>query len=115
MCFINAKVLIEGPESGVARQVIPIRRLTLTKFKLNILRAQRTGLLKKAIAKADLNKKWAATALGKKLAAKAKRASLTDFDRFKVMVLKKQLSHKLAHQVKTLRKGAAKKNTKAKK
>ena len=36
--------------------------------------------------------KWEATAWAKKIAAKKRRASLTDFERFKVQVAKKQKS-----------------------
>lgn len=42
--------------------------------------------------KADVLAKWEATAWAKKRAMRAKRANLTDFDRFKVMVAKKQRS-----------------------
>ena len=72
------------------RCVIPTRRLTLTKFRLNnVLRNQRSGQLKKKIAKFDLNGKYSQTRYAKKVATVQKRASLNDFDRFKVMVLKK--------------------------
>jgi hypothetical protein len=40
----------------------------------------------------DVNGKWEATAWAKKIAAKKRRASLTDFERFKVQVAKKQRS-----------------------
>jgi len=49
-------------------------------------------LLRKKIQKFDLNKKWGETSYGKKLAAKKTRANLNDFDRFKVMILKKRLN-----------------------
>jgi large subunit ribosomal protein L14e len=41
---------------------------------------------------ADILAKWESTSWAKKLAAKKKRANLTDFDRFKVMVARKQKS-----------------------
>lgn len=40
--------------------------------------------------------KWQATAWAKKLQAKKNRAAMTDFDRFKVMVAKKQKSQAIA-------------------
>jgi large subunit ribosomal protein L14e len=43
----DKRVLIDGPTSGVARQIIPIRRLSLTSFHLkDVLRGQRSVLLK---------------------------------------------------------------------
>jgi large subunit ribosomal protein L14e len=41
-------------------------------------------------AAADIDAKWAATSWAKKIAAKNRRAALTDFERFQVLVLKKQ-------------------------
>ena len=43
-----------------------------------------------ALGKADVATKWAATSWAKKLASKAKRATLGDFDRFKVKVNKQK-------------------------
>lgn len=37
-----------------------------------------------------VQERWEQTTWAKKLAAKAKRASLTDFDRFKLMVARKE-------------------------
>ena len=52
--------MVEG--ANVSRTVIPIRRLCLTKFRVaDVLRNQRSGLLKKKIAKFDLEKKYAET------------------------------------------------------
>ncbi|KAL4481422.1 hypothetical protein ABPG72_010575 [Tetrahymena utriculariae] len=85
------RILIDGEH--IVRQVIPIRRIHLTKFQIeNVELNQRTVLLKKKIAKFDLTKKYAETSYAKKQAAKAKRANLGDFDRFRVMVLKKKLA-----------------------
>merc|ERR1712137_305195 len=99
------RALIEGTDGEIQRQVIPIRRLSLTKFTLkSVLRGQRSGLLKKKIAKENFQKQWAETPLAKKLASNATKAKLNDFDRFKVMVLKKRVSKSVAHGVKTLRK-----------
>ena len=48
--------------------------------------------LVKAWKEQDIQGAWAKTAWAKKLAAKAKRASTGDFDRFKIMVARKQRS-----------------------
>lgn len=41
----------------------------------------------------EVQKKWAASSWGRKLAVQDKRAKLGDFDRFKVMVAKVKVSH----------------------
>jgi large subunit ribosomal protein L14e len=45
---------------------------------------------------------WNATPWAKKLAVKAKRASLSDFDRFKVMVAKKQRSQIVGDKLRSI-------------
>ena len=86
------KCLIDGPENltGVSRQVIPYSRLALTDFKIKIQRNARQKTLNKAWEDADLMKKWDASHWAKRISNRKKRASLGDFDRFKVMVAKKQ-------------------------
>jgi large subunit ribosomal protein L14e len=83
--------LVEGPSTGVARQALPTKRISLTKFKLNIRRNTSTKRLTAAIKTAELHKQWDATSTAKKLAIKAKRASLNDFDRFKAMVFRRRV------------------------
>jgi hypothetical protein len=46
----------------------------------------------KAFEAGEITKKWAATAWSKKLAARAKRVSLSDFDRFVVKINKQKVS-----------------------
>jgi large subunit ribosomal protein L14e len=46
--------------------------------------------------------KWGETAWAKKLEAKKRRAALGDFDRFKVMVAKKQKSKAVAEKLQSL-------------
>jgi large subunit ribosomal protein L14e len=65
--------------------------LLLTDLKTSIGRGARLRSLKKAFAKDEIQTKWAKTAWAKKMADKAKKASYTDFDRFKVMLVKKQV------------------------
>jgi large subunit ribosomal protein L14e len=52
----DKRVLIDGED--IARQVIPIRRLQLTKQVVVIGRGARTGKLRKTIAKAEVAKKY---------------------------------------------------------
>lgn len=87
----TSRVLIDGPTSGVKRQEISLRRVSLTDFVLPVARSVNRVNLKKACEEFGLNKKWEATPFGKKLQRAATRAKLTDFDRFKVMVLRKKV------------------------
>ncbi len=84
--------MIDGPSLGVERQLIPLKRVALTKFKLPILRNPRSGILKKAIGDFGLNKKWEETSTAKKIAIRTRRATLNDFERFKTVLLRKQVS-----------------------
>jgi len=93
------KCLIDGPETGVARQVIPYTRISLTDLTVKIQRNAREKTLKKAWAEAETMSKWESSSWAKKLAAKKKRASLDDFGRFKVMVARKQKSEIIAKKM----------------
>lgn len=95
------KCLIDGPEelTGVSRQVISYTRIALTDLTVKIQRNARQKTLKKAWAEADTLAKWEASSWAKKLASKKKRASLSDFDRFKVMVAKKQKAQIIAKKM----------------
>jgi large subunit ribosomal protein L14e len=54
-----------------------------------------SAVIKKLCEKEDIHGKWQKTAWAKKLQARARRAALSDFDRFKLMKLKKQVSAKM--------------------
>jgi hypothetical protein len=54
-----------------------------------------TALNRKLITEYKLNEKWAGTTKAKKLAKQAIRAKLTDFERFKVVTLKRNLGRTL--------------------
>eukprot|EP00594_Rhizosolenia_setigera_P001991 CAMPEP_0178944378 /NCGR_PEP_ID=MMETSP0789-20121207/3116_1 /TAXON_ID=3005 /ORGANISM="Rhizosolenia setigera, Strain CCMP 1694" /LENGTH=134 /DNA_ID=CAMNT_0020624091 /DNA_START=24 /DNA_END=428 /DNA_ORIENTATION=+ len=98
------KCLIDGPAdlTGVDRQVIPFSRVSLTDLTVKIQRNARAKTLKAAWTAGETQSKWDESSWAKKLAAKTKRASLSDFDRFKVMVAKKQKSAIIAKKVKEL-------------
>ena len=49
------------------------------------------------VKKQDLQGKWNATSWAKKIATRATREGLNDFDRFKLMIAKKQVN--IAHKV----------------
>ena len=83
---------MDGPCSGVARQAIGFGKLYLLDFKIRIPHSARRKTIVKAYEKMDIGKKWEQSAWAKKLVAKAKKASITDFERFKVKCLKQQVS-----------------------
>lgn len=83
------RVLIDGP--SINRQAISLNKVVLTPLVLEKLpRGARTATVNKKWAAADIDSKWAATSWAKKLAVRQRRANLTDFERFQVMVLRKQ-------------------------
>ena len=43
------RVLLDGPTTGIAREVYPIKRISLTNFKVKILRGARTVTLRYVI------------------------------------------------------------------
>lgn len=88
-------MLIDGPqtETGIHRQPIGLKRVSLTDVLVNKLPRNATQKnLVKAWKEQDIKAAWAKTSWAKKLDAKAKRANTSDFDRFKVMVARKQRS-----------------------
>jgi large subunit ribosomal protein L14e len=88
------KCLIDGPSelTGVSRQVISYSRIALTDLTIKIQRNARQKTLEAAWKEADTQAKWDASSWAKKLQSKKTRLSLSDFDRFKVMIAKKQKS-----------------------
>ena len=101
--FVNfVSVLVDG--ANFQRTIYPLKRLTLTRMKVPILRGCRTGTLLKATKAYDLETKWAACKSMQKMERFAKRKETTDFDRFKIMVLRKQRSFGVKKLAKKLRK-----------
>jgi large subunit ribosomal protein L14e len=88
------RALIDGPTTGVSRQAFPFRRMVLTPLVLKDLpRAIGQSALKKALEKNDTVAAWNKTAWAKKLEQRKTRAGLSDFDRFKLLKLKNQVSN----------------------
>lgn len=102
--FVNfTSVLVDG-NGKFPRTIYPLKRLTLTRMRLPILRGCRTGTLAKAAKTFDLDTKWAACKAMQKMERFNKRKETTDFDRFKIMVLRKQRSYDVKKIAKKLRK-----------
>ncbi|KAG1142334.1 hypothetical protein G6F37_007628 [Rhizopus arrhizus] len=101
------RALIDGPTTGVARQAFPYRRLVLTPLVLKSLpRNVGQTALKKALEKSEVVAAWNKTAWAKKIEQRSVRASLSDFDRFKLTKFKNQRRFALSSAV-----AAAKKQT----
>lgn len=81
--------MIDG--AGIQRQVIPVRRLQLTKQVLKVGRGVTSGKLNKVITKENVQKTFDESPLGKGYARQTRRQQLTDFERYKALVLKRKL------------------------
>ena len=88
----GTRVIIDGPGLGVDRQMISNKRLTLTRFRIpEVAKAEKQSSLQKKVADLKLVERFNATGLGKRIQKQKRRLELTDFERFKVMTLKKKL------------------------
>jgi large subunit ribosomal protein L14e len=103
------RVLVDGPlgVTGVARQKLPVKRITLTDFVVKVPVGARASTLAKALKADDILAKFAASKVGKKMAIKKARADTTDFDRFKVMVARKTKARAVSVKLSALRKQKA--------
>ncbi|MCB0370576.1 MAG: hypothetical protein KDD45_14405 [Bdellovibrionales bacterium] len=88
------RVLIDGED--VPRQIINVQRIQLTNQIAGVLRGTRTGKVKQIFKKEKIAQKYADSSIGRAYARQARRQSLTDFERHKVLVLRRKLS-KLTH------------------
>lgn len=89
------QVLVDGPsantELAVPRQSVPLAKCLLSQFVVEgLLRGSRNGTVKKLWEKCEIDTKWEQSNWAKKRDQIKRRKNLTDFDRFKVMRLKKQ-------------------------
>ncbi len=69
----------------------PVKRVTLTSIVAPVLRSMKSGKLTKALVKFGLTKKWEATPFAQRKINQIKRSNLNDFERFKVMILRKKV------------------------
>ena len=86
------EVLVDGPKLGVTRQLINLRKLSLTSLVIKIQKGARTGSVQDAIVKEKLIENWAKTTNAQKLKKQVIRSKLNDFERFQVMVLSRRRS-----------------------
>ena len=88
------RVLVDGPAvaTGVHRHAIGIKRLMLTDLTVSCKLNATEKNLKKAWEAEGTMSKWEASSWAKKRKSHTLRATTTDFDRFRVMVAKKERS-----------------------
>ena len=100
------RALVDAPD--MVRTQINLKRLSLTDITIPELpRAPPKKVLKKAYEDADVDQIWANSAWGRKLAVLARRAAMTDFDRFKVMVARVKRSSIIRRELGKLRREKA--------
>lgn len=104
MCASSSKALVDGPAKdpklAVPRQPISFAKTLISPLVIETLpRGARTGTVRAAWEKADIDAKWAESAWAKSAARSARRKALTDFDRFKLMRLKKRARHAVRVQL----------------
>merc|ERR1712071_33990 len=102
------RVLIDGPTSGVLRQAYPIRQLQLTPITVKFPFNAPTRVVRAELVANKVDETWKNSTWAKRMAIKAKRAGLTDLDRFKLRKAKsarnKILAKALNGKKRTLRK-----------
>ena len=92
------QALVDGPSksenAAVPRHAIGLNNLIVTPIVIPKLpRAAGRGAVAKAWEKEEVEDKWAQSAWAKRREQREKRRNLTDFDRFKVLRLKKQVRY----------------------
>ena len=118
------RVLIDGPTSGVMRQEYPIKQMQLTPITVKFPFNAPTRIVRKELESnkvflkcvsnffkiyiPQVNEQWESSNWKKRIDVKAKRAGLTDLDRFKLRKAKsarnKILAKALNSKKKALRK-----------
>ena len=84
--------MIDGPKDGASRQVIPLTHLDLLHVVLpKFPRGARSGTVAKKWTAADVETKFESTRHSKRNVLREKRNGLSDFERFVVARLKKQV------------------------
>lgn len=91
----HKRVLVDGPSSdeslAMSRQSVPLSKCRLCPMTIKGLpRGARRAKLQEMWIEAGVDEAWKNSAWHKKRQQVARRKALTDFDRFKVMRLKKQ-------------------------
>ncbi|XP_029195141.1 large ribosomal subunit protein eL14-like [Acropora muricata] len=100
------RALIDGPCTNVCRKALNFKYLSLTDFTVKIRPSAKSGPVREAFQKGEIQEKWEQTSWAKRLAAKKKRATLNDFDRFKLKLAKQKKNEIIREELRKLRKEA---------
>jgi large subunit ribosomal protein L14e len=95
---------ISAGGAGVARKVLQFARMRLTEIKVEVKLNAAQKAVRAAAKAGDVLAKFAASKEGMVQAKRAKRASMTDFDRFKVAVARRVRSKAIRKKVASLKK-----------
>uniref|UniRef100_UPI00358E588D large ribosomal subunit protein eL14 n=1 Tax=Myxine glutinosa TaxID=7769 RepID=UPI00358E588D len=98
------RALVDGPCSGVKRQSMPFKILHLTDFVIKIPYGCRQKAVREAWTKADITKRWEASNWYRKMDARKRKANMTDFDRYKLMKVKRMRNRIIKAELRRLRK-----------
>ena len=88
---------------------MPVRWLSLTDEVIDCGRGAHASVVRKLLASSNIIQKFQNTTWGKKVAARQAKKTLTDFDRFRVMVAKKRTGIKIRTEINKLAKVSQKK------
>ncbi|KAI3934744.1 hypothetical protein MKW92_026017 [Papaver armeniacum] len=91
------RALVDAPD--MVRRQMSFKRLSLTDIKVDIGRTPKKKVLIKAMEAADVEGKWVSSSWGRKLIVQKNRASLNDFDRFKIMLAKIKRGVAIHHEI----------------
>ena len=75
----------------------------MTDIVIKIFVDQRDKLVEKAWKEADVDTKWKESAVAKRMAQDEKRSKMTDFDRFKVLLAKRERAKLVRAELKAIR------------
>ncbi|XP_039116749.1 60S ribosomal protein L14-2-like [Dioscorea cayenensis subsp. rotundata] len=99
------RALVDAPD--MVRCQMNFKRLSLTDIKIDIPRIPKKKSLVAAMEAADVKNKWDNSSWGRKLIVQKRRASLNDFDRFKVMLAKIKRGGAIRQELAKLKKQSA--------
>lgn len=90
----------------MVRSQVNFKRLSLTDIKIDIKRIPKKKDLIQAMEAADVKNRWEKSSWGRKLIVQKRRASLNDFDRFKIMLAKIKRAAVVRQELAKLKKSA---------
>ena len=83
------QVLVDGPCTGVRRQVINLKNVHITGLRIRIPHTASTPMVRAQWESRHVSETWESSRWCKNLRAKQRSESLTDFERFKLWKLRK--------------------------